>query len=128
MSDRNISHSHPQNSGVEVQDEEALAARAVIFPNDHGEIHEEKILHGHVRPRGAEMKREWTKEDMELAAAGYEYLEGQKVKGKKGVDTSRLDDVDIQEHRLTFQELEKALTTSLDTKDPSQSEGCREGD
>ena len=66
-------------------EEEALAAtRMVAFdPQDHVDIAEEKI-HGHLRPRGVEMKREMTKEDKELAAAGYEHLEEHKAKGKKG--------------------------------------------
>lgn len=105
-------------------DEDALAAtRTVAFNSlDQGEINEEKIHHGHLRPRGVEMKREMTKEDKELAAAGYEHLEEHKTKGKKG-ESSELDKVDIQEHRLPFSELGKTLDTSIDTKDPGSSYG-----
>lgn len=105
-------------------EEEALAAtRTVAFDaQDQSEINEEKIHHGHLRPRGVEMKREMTKEDKELAAAGYEHLEEHKGKAKKG-ESSDLDKVDIQEHRLAFPELSKALDTSIDTKDPGSSYG-----
>ena len=51
-------------------DEEAQTTRAVVFPDEDGEIHEEK-LHHHLRPKGVEMKREMTKEDKELAAANF---------------------------------------------------------
>ena len=114
----------PMPHGPVFSDEEALAAtRTVAFdPLGQGEINEEKIHHGHLRPRGVEMKREMTKEDKELAAAGYEHLEEHKAKGKKG-ESSELDKVDIQEHRLAFPELGKALDTSIDTKDPGSSYG-----
>ncbi|CCM04510.1 uncharacterized protein FIBRA_06691 [Fibroporia radiculosa] len=104
----------------QLPDEEVAGTRAVVFPDDHVDIREEKIQHGHARPRGVEMKREMTKEDKELAAAGYEHLEEHKIK-KGGND--KLGDVDIQEHHLSFQELGSALETSLDTKDPSSSYG-----
>ncbi|KAH9948142.1 aminophospholipid-transporting P-type ATPase [Amylocystis lapponica] len=67
------------------------------------------------------MKREMTKEDKELAAAGYEHLE-EKAKGKKGVDP-KLDNVDIEEHHLSFHELGPHLETSIDTKDAAGSYG-----
>lgn len=98
--------------------EELLAnARTVAFPNEQDDIYEEKIHHGHMRPKGVEMKREMTKEDMELAAAGYEHL--QEHKGKK----DELDGVDVNEHHLSFDELGKALDSSIDTKDPGASHG-----
>ncbi|KAJ3541875.1 hypothetical protein NM688_g6031 [Phlebia brevispora] len=101
-------------------DEELLGnARTVAFPDEHGDVYEEKLHHGHARPRGVEMKREMTKEDKELAAAGYEHLQEKKVKGKE----DELNGVDITEHRLSFQELDKALETSIDTKDPGASYG-----
>lgn len=67
------------------------------------------------------MKREMTKEDKELAAAGYEHLDEQKTKNKKG--DNKLDNVDIQEHHLSYNELGSALDTSMDTKDPGNSYG-----
>ncbi|EPS98398.1 hypothetical protein FOMPIDRAFT_41618 [Fomitopsis schrenkii] len=66
------------------------------------------------------MKREMTKEDMELAAAGYEHLGEHKGKGKKGDD---IDKVDIHEHSLTYVQLGAALETSIDTKEPNLSYG-----
>lgn len=107
------------------EDEALAATRTVAFdgPLEQGDIYEEKIHHGHhIRPRGVEMKREMTKEDKELAAAGYEHLEEHKTKGKKG-ESSDFDNVDIQEHRLAFPELSKALDTNIDTKDPGSSYG-----
>lgn len=105
----------------QLPDEEVTSTRAVAFPDDHGDIREEKLQHVHVRPRGVEMKREMTKEDKELAAAGYEHLGEQKTRGKKGND--QLDSVDIHEHKLSFQELGPGLETSIDTKDPGNSFG-----
>ena len=102
------------------KDEDALAvARTVAFPNEHHDVNEEKLHHAHLRPRGVEMKREMTKEDKELAAAGYEHLEEQKARGKD----ADLDKVDITEHRLPFAELGKALETNIDPKEPGSSYG-----
>ena len=97
-----------------------VATRAVAFPDHEGD-EQEKAPHG-LRPKGVEMKREMTKEDKELAAAGYEHLQEHKSQGKKG-ESSDLDKVDIQEHRLAFLELGKTLDTNIDTKDPGSSYG-----
>ena len=102
-------------------DEEAQTTRAVVFPDEDGEIHEEK-LHHHLRPKGVEMKREMTKEDKELAAAGYEHLDEHKHKGKDG-GKSDFGDVDIHEHQLGFVELGTTLETNFDAKDPAHSHG-----
>ncbi|GJE88013.1 aminophospholipid-transporting P-type ATPase [Phanerochaete sordida] len=110
------------------EDEALAATRTVAFDqHDNADISEEKIHHGHLRPRGVEMKREMTKEDKELAAAGYEHLGQQKVQGKKG-ESSDLDNVDLYEHRLAFPELSKTLETAIDTKDPSSSYGLTSED
>ncbi len=104
-----------------VADEEAIvAARAVAFDNDGGDI-QEKAPHG-MRPKGVEMKREMTKEDKELADAGYEHLKHQNNAGQKEGD-AKLDGVDIHEHGLGFQELQTELDTTFDAKDPSISPG-----
>lgn len=104
-------------------DLEAAGTRVVAFnPQEHGEIHEEKVHYGHPRSRGVEMKREMTKEDMELAAAGYEHLEELKTKAKTG-GSDGLDKVDIVEHHLNFDELRKELDTQIDAKDPGGSYG-----
>lgn len=123
-SDSPVLEKSPFPPGATLSDDDVLAAtRTVAFDaHDQGEISEEKVHHGHLRPRGVEMKREMTKEDMELAAAGYEHLEDHRAKTKKG-DTADLDKVDIQEHQLAFAELGKTLDTNLDTKDPSCSYG-----
>ncbi|THH27921.1 hypothetical protein EUX98_g6275 [Antrodiella citrinella] len=102
-------------------DEETHATRAIAFPDEHGEINEEKAHHTHLRPKGVEMKREMTKEDKELAAAGYEHLDEHKAKGEKTDDS--FDNVDIQEHRLPFDKLILAVDTNIDTKDPGSSYG-----
>ncbi|RDX52903.1 aminophospholipid-transporting P-type ATPase [Lentinus brumalis] len=104
-----------------VADEEAIvAARAVAFDNDGGDI-QQKAPHG-MRPKGVEMKREMTKEDKELADAGYEHLKHQNNTGQKEGD-AKLDGVDIHEHGLGFQELQTELDTTFDAKDPSISPG-----
>ncbi|KAI0081422.1 aminophospholipid-transporting P-type ATPase [Panus rudis PR-1116 ss-1] len=73
------------------------------------------------------MKREITKEDKELAAAGYEHLEEQKHKGKvEGKDD--LENVDIQEHRMSLHDLSQTLGTEIDSKDPGQSYGLTSDD
>lgn len=114
----------PQLNSLPMEELEAAGTRVVAFDQQHdqGDVHEEKTHHGHLRPRGVEMKREMTKEDMELAAAGYEHLQEGKVKGKKG-DAPELDNVDINEHRLGFDQLIKTLDTNIDTKDPGVSFG-----
>ena len=103
--------------------EEEVTSRAVAFPDAENEIHEEKLHHGHLRPKGVEMKREMTKEDKELAAAGYEHLEEEKIKEHEKAD---FDNVDIQEHRLPLPELSKSMDTQFDTKDPASSAGISE--
>lgn len=108
----------PQPVEPTSNEEETQAIRAVAFPDD-SDIHEDR----RVRPKGAEMKREMTQEDRDLAAAGYEHLEEKKAKEK-----AEFDSVDIQEHRLTFEGLERAHNTVFDTKDPAQSAGLTSED
>jgi sodium/potassium-transporting ATPase subunit alpha len=108
----------------EPNDEENIATRAVAFPEDNA-INEDKRTGG-LRPKGPEMKRELTQEDRELAAAGYEHLEGQKA--KKSQTKAEIDNVDIQEHHLSFEELRQAHKTFFDTKDPAQSPGLTSED
>ena len=104
-----------------IQDEEAIVTtRAVAFDHDGDDI-QEKAPHG-LRPKGVEMKREMTKEDKELADAGYEHLKLHKPQGQKEGD-GKLDGVDIHEHQLGFQELQTVLDTTFDAKDPSISPG-----
>ncbi|KAI0792718.1 aminophospholipid-transporting P-type ATPase [Abortiporus biennis] len=106
--------------------EEEVARRAVNFPDEANEIHEEKLHHhGHHRPKGVEMTRELTKEDRELAAAGYEHLEEEK---NKSAEKDDLEGVDIVEHKLTFQELPVVLETQFDTKEPSSSYGLTDAE
>ncbi|KAH9911673.1 aminophospholipid-transporting P-type ATPase [Epithele typhae] len=66
------------------------------------------------------MKREMTKEDKELAAAGYEHLDQAKADAQ---GDGKLDDVDITEHKLAFKDLEAALDTTFDPKQPAMSPG-----
>ncbi|TFK45629.1 aminophospholipid-transporting P-type ATPase [Heliocybe sulcata] len=67
------------------------------------------------------MKRELTKEDKELAAAGYDHLH--EDKDKKAGDGAKGQDVDITEHRYTFDELGNELGTVIDVKEPEHSPG-----
>lgn len=109
---------------LQSEEEVPAAARVAFNPDDHhGDVHEEKLQHGHLRPRGPEMKRELTKEDKELAAAGYGHLDEYKTKAKHGEKPSELGNVDIQEHMLPIGQLGDTLETSIDTKDPGSSYG-----
>ncbi|KAI0737979.1 aminophospholipid-transporting P-type ATPase [Daedaleopsis nitida] len=104
-----------------VQEEEAVVAtRAVAFDHE-GDASQDKAPHP-LRTKGAEMKREMTKEDKELADAGYEHLKEQKAHTQKGGD-AQLDGVDIQAHKLALKDLQTELDTSFDAKDPSISTG-----
>ena len=96
------------------------ATRAVAFP-DHDEIKVEEKPIAAMRPKGAEMKREMTMEDMKLAAAGYEHLEERKA--KKSEKDKQLENVDVVEHRLPFAELESTLKTSINFKEPAKPRG-----
>ncbi|KAF8894766.1 aminophospholipid-transporting P-type ATPase [Infundibulicybe gibba] len=71
------------------------------------------------------MNRTMTQEDIDLAAAGYEHLEGEKAKKATGPANGSTN-VDIHEHQLPFGKLEEALGTSFDTKDPGRSYGLTE--
>ncbi|KAI0628777.1 aminophospholipid-transporting P-type ATPase [Trametes polyzona] len=68
------------------------------------------------------MKREMTKEEKELAEAGYQDLAEEKAHAHKEGD-AQVDDVDIHEHKLAFDALEAELDTAFDPKDPAQSPG-----
>ncbi|KIJ24756.1 hypothetical protein M422DRAFT_86436, partial [Sphaerobolus stellatus SS14] len=72
------------------------------------------------------MRRELTKEERELAQAGYDHLERTETHGTGKEDEKDMDKVDIQEHSLRFDELEKVLLTSIVTKDPGASHGLDE--
>ncbi|TBU55204.1 aminophospholipid-transporting P-type ATPase [Dichomitus squalens] len=101
------------------QDEEAaIATRAVVFPDEDLDI-QEKPHHG-LRPKGVEMKRELTKEDKELANAGYDEIDQQKA---QAAGDGKLDNVDVHEHTLSFKDLQEELDTSFDAKDPGSSPG-----
>lgn len=107
--------------------EEGLPLRSVAFPpapdeNDNEKAGAHTFAH---RPRGVEMRREMTKEDKELAAAGYEHLEQEKAKAVKGGSgrNAELENVDIFEHGLTFAALEEELSTDIDAKSPSSTAG-----
>ncbi|KAI0713643.1 aminophospholipid-transporting P-type ATPase [Earliella scabrosa] len=104
-----------------VQDEAVtVVTRAVAFNRHGGDAHD-KALHP-VRPKGVEMKREMTKEDKELADAGYEHLNQQKTIAQK-TGNAKLDTADIHEHQLSFNELQTQLNTRFDAKDPNVSSG-----
>ena len=92
-------------------DEIHSAPRAVVLPEDT--IREEKVV------RGVEMThRSITKEDKELAAAGYVHLGT-----PKDQKTEKEAHVDIHEHNLSFDGLRDELKTNFDLKDPGHSFG-----
>lgn len=98
---------------------ETSTTRVVAFPDDVG--HDEKgAPNVSARPKGVEMSRSMTQDERDLAAAGYEHLEAEKI--KPGAPTIEAN-VDIQEHRLTFAGLQEALQADFDTKDPGKSHG-----
>ncbi|KAM5542747.1 hypothetical protein V8D89_003708 [Ganoderma adspersum] len=106
-------------------EEVAVAHRAVVFPDAGADI-QEKPIHVHVaRPKGVEMKREMTKEDKELADAGYEELNQEKAQANAN---AKLDNVDINEHKLSFKDLQAELDTTFDAKDPGLSPGLTNDD
>jgi len=87
--------------------------RAVVLPEDT--IREEKMA----GIRGVEMThRTMTKEDKELAAAGYDHLGT-----PKDQKTENETQVDIYEHKLPFDGLSDELKTNFDLKDPGHSFG-----
>ena len=100
------------------EDEVATTTRAVAFPDAGADI-QEKAIHG-ARPKGVEMKREMTKEDKELADAGYEELNQEKAQANAN---AKIDNVDINEHMLSFKDLQAELDTTFDAKDPGLSPG-----
>ena len=102
--------------------EEGQPLRSVAFPPETNEVSEEKTgAHAHLHQPRVEMRREMTKEDKELAAAGYEHLEQEKEK-HTGKDTS-FENVDIHEHKLAFAALKEALDSEFDAKNPTESAG-----
>jgi hypothetical protein len=104
--------------------EENAPHRAIAFPDDDL-IQEERHAPAlaSTRPKGVEMKRELTKEDKELAAAGYHDIEEKKKK-----DGKDFDNVDITEHKLEFAPLAEALKTSFDPKTPGASHGLTDAE
>lgn len=87
--------------------------RAVVLAEDT--IREEKV----VGRMGVEMThRTITKEDKELAAAGYDHLGT-----PKDQKTENETHIDIYEHSLPFDGLSDQLKTDFDLKDPGHSFG-----
>lgn len=96
--------------------------RAIAFPEEVL-IHEEK--HAPARVKGVEMKRSVTQEEQDLAAAGYEHLEQQKLQQVKGAGAH---DADLHEHSISLSALATELRTAFDSKDPSRSAGLTTDD
>jgi sodium/potassium-transporting ATPase subunit alpha len=98
--------------------EENVVSRAVAFPEEPP-IHEK--VSGGPRIKGPDMKRELTKDEKDLAAAGYDHLE--EAKSEKGPQKAELKNVDIVEHHLSLDELQSTLNVSFNAKEPSSSHG-----
>lgn len=92
--------------------------RAIAFPHEATPF-EEKLPTGGIRPKGVEMNRTLTKEEKELADAGYGRLEEQKAIHAE----QDLGHVDITEHAIPLNDLNDKLSTSVDVKDPGNSNG-----
>lgn len=94
-------------------DENHPGPRAIVLPENT--IREEKVGAIH----GVEMThRTMTKEDKELAAAGYQHLIT-----SKDQKTEKETQIDIFEHNLPFDGLSDTLKTNFDLKDPGHSFG-----
>jgi sodium/potassium-transporting ATPase subunit alpha len=94
------------------QKEEIFVIRALPSRSPHSGIH---INGSRLANSSTTLKKE------EFGEAGYEHLEEAKI--KHGKATAGLANVDIQEHRLPFLKLNAILQTSINTKEPAQSEG-----
>ncbi|KAJ3728358.1 aminophospholipid-transporting P-type ATPase [Lentinula raphanica] len=106
---------------VEPQIEE-VPVRAVAFsPEDSAAHFEEKAFPILNRARGVELNRTLTQEEKELAAAGYGQLEEQKA--LQAENDSNVGQVDITEHAIPLADLDDKLSTSIDVKDPANSNG-----
>lgn len=107
--------------------------RTVVFPQqdpDYGIEERERPTGGLNRPRGAEMRRELTKEEKELAAAGYDHIIAEKddphsdAKGDgDDLKQSHTGKMDITEHSLSLDDLENTFLTSFVVKEPTASHG-----
>jgi sodium/potassium-transporting ATPase subunit alpha len=94
-----------------LRDENHSGSKAIVLAEDA--IHEQKIV------RGVEMThRTMTREEKELAAAGYEHLAT-----PKDPKTEKETHIDIYEHTLPFDGLTEELKTNFDLKDPGHSFG-----
>ena len=96
----------------------------VVF-GDEERINESEKEKEKERPRGPEMRREMTKEEKELAAAGYGHLE-RVVTGAKGKTDVKEDldkKVDIIEHKYPISQFNEKLQTDINAKDPASSNG-----
>ncbi|GJJ11896.1 hypothetical protein Clacol_006134 [Clathrus columnatus] len=102
----------------------------VLPPQDNDYGIEERPTGGLNRPRGTEMRRELTKEEKELAQAGYDHIIAEKneehitekgdSKDPKDVNIGKMD---ITEHGYSLEDLENVLVTSFVTKEPAASPG-----
>ncbi|EAU81965.2 Na+/K+ ATPase alpha subunit isoform 3 [Coprinopsis cinerea okayama7 len=78
------------------------------------------------RPQqGVEMKQSLTQEEQDLAAAGYDHIEQQKL---HRIEEERVKDSELHEHKLPLARLATALNTSFDSKDPARSSGLTDED
>ena len=108
----------PPNPGQHDENHSQAAPRTVVLPEDT--IREEKVT----AVRGVEMThRTITKEEKELAAAGYGHLDT-----PKDPKTDKEAHVDIHEHSLSFDGLTNELKTNFDLKDPGHSFGLTSDD
>ncbi|KAF8528202.1 aminophospholipid-transporting P-type ATPase [Hysterangium stoloniferum] len=101
----------------------ALGRTVAFPPEEQDNAIEEKATGGLNRPRGAELRKELTKEDRELAQAGYDHLQEEKNEMAKKQGEDDMNAVDIDEHKLKFDDLENALSTRFIAKEPSSSHG-----
>jgi hypothetical protein len=93
----------------------------VVFGND-GDIS------AHDRLRGVEIRREMTREEKELAAAGYDHLDEKSKPKQKSGEKESFEKVDIIEHEYPLSDYSTKFSTDLDIKDPAQSKGLTQAE
>lgn len=93
------------------------ARPTVAFPPSNNDLNAEEKREP--RQPGLEMRREMTKDDKELAQAGYDHLEPPKTTTAK----RDLGHVEISEHQLSAADLQSAMRTTFNAKDPGSTQG-----
>ncbi|KAG2020923.1 calcium-transporting ATPase [Coprinopsis cinerea AmutBmut pab1-1] len=120
--DSGIKEDYPPTPHDLVTHDEGHHGRAIAFPDS---LLEEKHTMATRPQQGVEMKQSLTQEEQDLAAAGYDHIEQQKL---HRIEEERVKDSELHEHKLPLARLATALNTSFDSKDPARSSGLTDED